>query len=267
MSKIILSRKGYDDQYGGKPSVVLPDGTMLSFPIPVNEKEVGIQSTELRFGNKTLSEIFVELGHTNSSLNHHVDPDIYQLSGKTPMGAFGQAGAALSHLDNQGVGKGDIFLFFGTFCMTNDLIGQLQYEMMHPFHALFGYLVVDRRVTIDEIEKDEELNWLKDHPHYINRGYGDYNKATNAIYIGKDYGYFRFSGKLRLTKPGYKKSYWQLPLEFQGVELSYHDKSKQRIAKDSVEFTCVAKGQEFVFEREERLGKWLCEVLKHKVIQ
>lgn len=265
MKKIILSRKGYDDQYGGKPSVILPDGTMLSFPIPVNEKESGIQSSELKFGNKNLNEIFTELGHANSSLNHHVDPDIYQLAGKTKMGALGQAGAALSHLDNQGVGKGDIFLFFGTFSKTNDFNGHLQYEMMHPFHAVFGYLVVDRRVTIDEIEKDEELKWIKDHPHYINRGYGDYIKATNAIYIGKEYGYFRFSEKLRLTKPGYKKSYWQLPAEFQDVELSYHDKSKQQITESSVEFTSMSKGQEFVFEREERLEKWLGEVLLHKV--
>jgi hypothetical protein len=265
MNKIILSRKGYDDQYGGKPSVVLQDRTMLSFPIPASEAEAGIQSSELRFGNRTLAEIFTELGQANISRNHHVDPDIYQLAGMTTMGAFGQAGAALSHLDNRGVGKGDIFLFFGTFCMTNDFNGQLEYEMMHPFHALFGYLVVNRRVTIDEIEKEKELNWLKEHPHYINRGYGDYNKATNAIYIGKEYGYFRFSEKLRLTKPGYKKSYWQLPTEFQDVELSYHDKSKQRITENSVEFTSVYKGQEFVFEREERLEKWLQEVLKHKI--
>ena len=206
MNKIILSRKGYDDQYGGKPSVILPDGTMLSFPIPVSEKESGIQSSEIKFGNKPLSEIFTELGHANSSLNHHVDPDIYQLAGNTLMGAFGQAGAATSHLDNLGVSEGDIFIFFGTFCLSNDLHGRLKYEKMHPFHAIFGYLVVDRRVTINEIEKDKELFWLKKHPHYVNREYGDYKKATNAIYIGKDFGYLRFSENLRLTKPGDRKS-------------------------------------------------------------
>ena len=32
--KFILSRKGYDSQYGGEPSPVLADGTMLSLPIP-----------------------------------------------------------------------------------------------------------------------------------------------------------------------------------------------------------------------------------------
>ena len=31
--KIILSRKGFDSQYGGYPSPVLPDGRMISLPI------------------------------------------------------------------------------------------------------------------------------------------------------------------------------------------------------------------------------------------
>ena len=34
--KIILSRKGFDSGYGGMPSPILPDGTMLSMPIPSN---------------------------------------------------------------------------------------------------------------------------------------------------------------------------------------------------------------------------------------
>ena len=32
--KVILSRKGFDSQYGGMPSPILPDGTLLSLPIP-----------------------------------------------------------------------------------------------------------------------------------------------------------------------------------------------------------------------------------------
>lgn len=39
MAKIILSRKGFDSKYGGIPSPILPDGAMLSFPIPANSKE------------------------------------------------------------------------------------------------------------------------------------------------------------------------------------------------------------------------------------
>ena len=36
--KVILSRKGFDSQYGGYPSPVLPDGRMISLPIPSNDK-------------------------------------------------------------------------------------------------------------------------------------------------------------------------------------------------------------------------------------
>lgn len=32
--KIILSRKGFDSENGGYPSPILPDGSLLSIPIP-----------------------------------------------------------------------------------------------------------------------------------------------------------------------------------------------------------------------------------------
>lgn len=34
--KVILSRKGMDSEAGGIPSPILPDGTLLSLPIPDN---------------------------------------------------------------------------------------------------------------------------------------------------------------------------------------------------------------------------------------
>jgi hypothetical protein len=263
MNKIILSRKGYDDQYGGKPSPILPDGTMLSFPIPLSDtKEEGLYSGELIFKNKSLSEYFSALGHKETNRRHHVDPDIYGFSGKQSMGTFGQAGAALGHLDNQNVGKGDIFLFFGTFCKTTILTNGLQYEKMHPVHALFGYLFVERRVTMDEIDNEPELFWLKAHPHYRNRHLGDYAKA-NAIYIGGDCGYFRFSNRLQLTKPGYLKSFWELPVAFANIKMTYHEKVEKQLSSDRVAFTSVAKGQEFVFEHTAEIEPWLRDVLGH----
>lgn len=32
--KIILSRKGFDSSNGGQPNPIMPDGTLLSLPIP-----------------------------------------------------------------------------------------------------------------------------------------------------------------------------------------------------------------------------------------
>ena len=38
--KIILSRKGFDSGYGGCPNPILPDGTLLSLPIPSRNEKV-----------------------------------------------------------------------------------------------------------------------------------------------------------------------------------------------------------------------------------
>ena len=38
--KVILSRKGFDSSNGGCPSPIMPDGTLLSMPIPSND-EIG----------------------------------------------------------------------------------------------------------------------------------------------------------------------------------------------------------------------------------
>ena len=35
--KIILSRKGFDSSNGGCPSPIMPDGTLLSMPIPTDD--------------------------------------------------------------------------------------------------------------------------------------------------------------------------------------------------------------------------------------
>ena len=35
--KVILSRKGFDSSYGGYPSPILPDGRMVSLPIPLDD--------------------------------------------------------------------------------------------------------------------------------------------------------------------------------------------------------------------------------------
>ena len=60
--KVILSRKGFDGQYGGYPSIIWPDKRMLSFPIPVESPEQGVSPDKMFFDDKSLLEIFKELG-------------------------------------------------------------------------------------------------------------------------------------------------------------------------------------------------------------
>ena len=62
--------------------------------------------------------------------------------------AFGQTSAAQSHLKNNGVGEGDVFLFFGLFAEvgTGD-----------PHHRIFGYLKVDNVQQIGSKPRGDEV--------------------------------------------------------------------------------------------------------------
>jgi len=57
--KVILSRKGFDAQFGGQPSPVLPDGTLLSLPIP-RENDI-VTYGDLFFNNQSYFDIIYEL--------------------------------------------------------------------------------------------------------------------------------------------------------------------------------------------------------------
>ena len=46
--KIILRRKGFDSSLGGYPSPILPDGKMVSLPIPLNDF---VKYSDLKVGN------------------------------------------------------------------------------------------------------------------------------------------------------------------------------------------------------------------------
>ena len=117
--KVILSRKGMDSKSGGMASPILPDGTLLSLPIPDNT--AGTAYKDLCYKGQSLEEIIRQLcPKFDFSKNQtcHLDPDIYkEIEGRTAntewKAAFGQHGVSAVHLDKLGVGVGDIFLFYG----------------------------------------------------------------------------------------------------------------------------------------------------------
>jgi hypothetical protein len=74
-----------------------------------------------------------------------------------------------------------------------------------------------------------------------------------------------FTDILRLTKPGYRKSYWSLPAEFEGLDITYHGNVEKKRVGDRLEFRSVAKGQEFVIPHNGRLDSRLKSVLSCKV--
>ena len=49
--KVILSRKGFDSSNGGIVSPIFEDGTMVSFPIPSDDKDTFSNSINISFFN------------------------------------------------------------------------------------------------------------------------------------------------------------------------------------------------------------------------
>ena len=51
--KLILSRKGFDSSSGGQANPIMPDGTVLSLPIPDDKDKIPFSS--LKWGRDELS--------------------------------------------------------------------------------------------------------------------------------------------------------------------------------------------------------------------
>lgn len=70
--KIIFSRKGFDSQYGGVASPILPDGGITSFPIP---SRLGRPVTQLWFRGKPLTDLLNDLVTGVETVQ--LDPDLH----------------------------------------------------------------------------------------------------------------------------------------------------------------------------------------------
>jgi len=263
--KLILSRKGFDSSAGGVPSPIFPDGSMVSLPIPSRDP---VTYSQIRWKDTNLGEIAAAL--TGRPLFRripaHLDPDLAldarpRLPGWRP--AFGQTGAAQTHLANQGVGVGDLFLFFGWFReVEEDGAGGWRCHRGAPnIHALFGWLQVGEvlRLGPNSAALRASRPEFAEHPHFNGRW-----DVSNTVYVaserlvidGQDMsvpggGTFpRFHPGLQLTKPGENRGGWSLPgwfLPESGPALSYHtDPSRWTRDGDRYTVATVGRGQEFV---------------------
>lgn len=174
--KVILSRKGFDSSNGGCPSPVLPDGTLLSMPIPSDhdpDMYEGLQYNEVKY-----SDILRQLSPSREYVHCHVDPDIREdvRVNKIPRWkpAFGQIGAAQGLLRNAGVEKGDLFLYFGWFRKTEYKNGKLTFirDPKADMHVIYGYLEIG-----DILIRKKDIERYPWHPH------ANYTSDTNALYI------------------------------------------------------------------------------------
>lgn len=282
--KIILSRKGFDSANGGMPSPIFPDGKIVSLPIPASRPPTKIN--DLLVNGYDIANVISDLSNKRLSPHQyvHVDPDVdYQILSNRPKdwrGAFGQTSTAQSHLSNNSVGKGDLFIYFGWF-RDAELCNQgWQFKRNSPdLHLIYGWLFVEDVVPVYGNEKNilEKYSWLKYHPHLPS-----INDVQNTIYVGSQtlpseinenksgYGVF---DKIRdiqvLTDTSQKKrSVWKLPICFYPSDnkppLSYHTKKERWIIKSNewVTLNSVGRGQEFVLDTEyyPNIDKWLIEL-------
>ena len=146
VTRVILSRKGFDAANGGAPSPILPDGRIVSMPIPVWHGHV-------IFGDVVVNGVQIgplveEItgGRYTGNSRCHPDPVL-----EGPVKGLGQVNAAEGHLKRQGVSEGDLFLFYGWFRHLR--------ERGQGFHALFGWLVVDT------VHEQPFPPYLAGHPH------------------------------------------------------------------------------------------------------
>lgn len=263
--KVILSRKGFDSKYGGAASPIMPDGTLLSFPIPA--KMENVKFSDLTYKGKTYFEIIKELKDSTKIKDFHtchLDPDIRRdvmtrEKGWCPL--FGQTDAAQGHLLSKGIQEGDLFLFFGTFRETELVNGKYQFlKNSHERHIIFGYMQVGEIYT-KLLNLPKELTY---HPHAQNRFK---EKRNNCIYKAGETlsllsgfngsGCLNFKKELVLTKDGYSKSRWELPDFFKYIAISYHSKNSHK----SDYFQSAAIGQEFVIDENELITNWAKKII------
>lgn len=262
--KLILSRKGYDAENGGGPSPILPDGTMVSLPIPSRD---GRRYRELLGEHgPAICETLRDLDLFSSGLDArcHLDPDLAAWTvPREPSWrpSFGQLNAAAGHLDNQGVDVGDLFVFFGWFRRTAMVDGKLCFvKGAHQnLHVIFGWLEIGE--IIHPGRGTSVPAWLADHPHCSER---HRSNPTNRIYIARDCrdrptaGVFRYDDRLVLTKPGMTRTRWALDREtFGGVPISYHSTDSWK----GDFFQSASKGQEFVLSMNARIDAWVRSIL------
>lgn len=275
--KVILSRKGCDSDFGGIPSIILPDGRILYIPIP-GEQHDTIRYKDV-YGEDDFGNIADIVGQVaggirlngkkikmSDNVKCHLDPDINVNAYPRKedwRGCFGQADASQTVLRKAGVGKGDLFLFFGWFNKTYIKNGKLHYCKGQGFHMIFGWLQIEEILYTAQHEVPE---WLKYHPHTVPRCLP---RPSNCIYIGssylswdhnkRGYGIFRnVQDSLILTKEGETRSKWKLPEDFKGISITYH---KETSWKDNY-FQSAYRGQEFVFEENTKVENWAKKMIE-----
>ncbi|MGB7407727.1 MAG: hypothetical protein WA908_04425, partial [Pontixanthobacter sp.] len=163
---------------------------------------------------------------------------------------LGQCSGSQGHLANQGVGEGDVFLFFGLFADEAT-------DERH--HRIFGWLDVKAVRSVVHADRDNPIcakAIANDHPHFI----GLHGK-NDMLYVGQGGTAKRAWDELRLTVPGGPVSLWHRPKWLKLGGLTYFPKPANWPEPDRL--YRVGNGQEFVADIGERTEprEWLARMI------
>jgi len=267
--KIILSRKGFDSANGGIPSPIMPDGTLLSFPIPSND---GISFDELIYDGTSYSDILCQLAPHKEYGLCHVDPDIRKDCRRKPVPdwnpAFGQYKAAQGVLDHANVEVGDIFLFFGWFRKAELCNGQYRFVRRNTggfydhsdLQIIYGYMQIGEIIT--DNNKIARFIW---HPHasdsYImNRSNTLYipTKTLSLLPEFKGYGTLDYRIDRVLTMEGKSRATWNTYPFLLPEHIYGHRKNR---AKGAGLYYCGI-WQELVINESDGLINWVRSIIR-----
>jgi len=280
--KVVISRKGFDSQYGGVPSAILPDGRLIPFPIPLRNDPTAYG--EVSVNSVAIGKLVEDLtnGKIRQKYRCHLDPDIDRgslprLTGWRP--SFGQIDAAQGHLQNQGVAEGDLFLFFGWFRRIEKTSSAWRYVRDSPgIHVLYGWLRIGKIIRLGQHEHPIPIKAFARHPHLHG-----HNRPSNTLYTASDRlgiagidasgaGLFTaITDNLILTdqsetNPRRNRSVWRLPAFMhpeKGSTLTYHCSARWQKGHDYCFLRSTGKGQEFVLNAEPAdLTKWIVRLFQ-----
>lgn len=262
--KLILSRKAFDSGAGKVANPILEDGSMIPMPIP--DKASPIRYQDITVAGQNLGSVASDLTGGRMRPDHfaHLDPDLAASAyprqpGWRPL--LGQTGAAQSVLAREGVGVGDLFLFFGWFRQVTKSAGPMAYMRGAPdLHVIWGWLQVDEVIKVGS---DEHPEWMAYHPHLA----PERQLSSDAIYVARERlriggqdldlpgagSFGTYNDRLRLTAPGQSRSVWALPAWFTPSPvkppLGYHGAAERWHPNgDQVHLRSVGRGQEFVLD-------------------
>jgi len=265
--KIILSRKGFDSKYGGVPSPIMPDGTLLSLPIPNvgDDKKANIEYKNLQFEDTNYAQIIAALRkekkdkflYEKCHLTPFLRKELLPRSEKWQQG-YRQSEQSLSHLLNQKVEKDDLFLFFGWFRDVEKIDGKYQYvRNSKGRHIIFGYLQVG---DILANPTGEQFPWsipqehlgekIKNKAFFVARPTLSWDETKPGA------GVLKYKPELVLTKEGMPRSCWKLDdfMNNEDIKISFHNENSWRKdEKGKVDYFKSAEiGQEFVISSENK---------------